>query len=350
MGVSVVRIGRLPKDRDFIETVEGMLFCVVDYLHPPDKFTAYLKYSPALEGRWQRGSTAFHRELAYYHAHQVGQTLDYLEAHYPEYVATCPVRDMRFSMIPRDRVAVYYHPEERLAQVLTRPGDPLEQELAALTESLQAASGIPTGSLGVTGSILLGIHNASFSDLDLTVYGREAADRLQKVLAGPGIPDVEPVMPAVLARWRRDSMAHHGLSEAQVDWLISRRWHYASYRGRRYLSFHPTRSDEEIRERYGDHTYRDAGDCRLRAVVTDATEAVYLPAVYRIAQVHILEGPEADIREIRSYEGLFGQVADAGQEVEARGKLERIDDGPVHRLVVGSSHRSGREYVLPVGL
>jgi len=42
---------RKPKDRDFVETLEGLLFCVVGYLHPPDKYTAYLKYSPAAEGR-----------------------------------------------------------------------------------------------------------------------------------------------------------------------------------------------------------------------------------------------------------------------------------------------------------
>ena len=99
---------RKPKDRDFVETPEGLLFCVVGYLHPPDKYTAYLKYSPAAEGRWQRQGTAYHRELAYYHAHQVGQTLDTLQAHYPGYIHYCPVRDMTFSMVPHDRVRTYY--------------------------------------------------------------------------------------------------------------------------------------------------------------------------------------------------------------------------------------------------
>lgn len=341
---------RLPKDRDFIETVEGMLFCVIGYLHPPDRYTAYLKYSPTTDGRWRRGNVFFRRELAYYHAHQVGETLDYLQSHYPEYVAYCPVRDMRFSMIPRARVAVYYCPEMRLAQIFRQPTDPLEQELADLTASLLAATGITLDSLGITGSILLGIHNPAFSDLDVIVYGQEAANRLQNALLGPGVSGVEPVPPAVLARWRRDAMEHHGLSQAQVDWLVARRWNYASYQGRRYLSFHPTRSDQEIRERYGDHIYRDAGVCRLRGVVADAREAIYLPAVYCVEKVNILEGPEVDVQEIHSYEGLFGRIADRGQEIEARGKLECVDGGPVHRLVIGSSHRAGREYLLPVGL
>lgn len=341
---------RLPKDRDFIETAEGMLFCVVDYLHPAGKYTAYLKYSPAAAGRWQRGGTAYHRELAYYHAHQVGQTLDYLQAAYPEYIDYCPVRDMRFSMIPRERVAVYYEPQARLAEILQRPGDALEQELAGLAGALLAATGIPLANVGVTGSILLGIHDPGFSDIDITLYGRPAVERLRSVLAGPGIPGIDPVAPAFVQSWRGEIIDHHGLNAGQVDWLLTRRWNFASYRGLRYLSMHPVRTDEEISERYGDHTYRDVGVCRLAATVTDAREAIYLPALYGIGGVHILEGPQVEVSQICAYEGLFAQVADAGQEIEARGKLEQIDGGPQHRLVIGSSHRGGREYLLPVGL
>ena len=42
---------RPPKDRDFVETAEGFFFCLVGYLHPPDRYTAYLKYTPAESGR-----------------------------------------------------------------------------------------------------------------------------------------------------------------------------------------------------------------------------------------------------------------------------------------------------------
>ncbi len=342
---------RLPKDRDFIETREGMLFCVVDYLHPPGKYTAYLKYSPAGQGKWRRGGTAYRRELAYYHAHQVGQTLDYLAAHYPEYVDYCPVRDMRFSMIPAERVATYYCPEARLAEVLANPADALECEVAALAEGLLGATGIPPAQLGVTGSVLLGIHDSAFSDIDITVYGRPAVERLAAAVREGAIPGVGPVAPEFMDGWRREIVEHHGLTQRQVAWLETRRWNFAYYRGRRYLSLHPVRSDDEIGEAYGDHTSRDVGACRLRAGVRDASDAMYLPAVYAVERAEILEGPPVSgVEQICCYEGLFGQAADAGQLVEARGKLEQIDGGPAYRLVIGSSHRSGREYLLPAGL
>jgi len=54
-------VDRKPKDKDFVETKECLFFCVVGYLHPPDAFTAYLKYRPEAGGRWQRAARSFHR-------------------------------------------------------------------------------------------------------------------------------------------------------------------------------------------------------------------------------------------------------------------------------------------------
>ncbi len=342
---------RKPKDRDFLETEEGLLFCVVGYLHPPDRYTAYLKYSPAAEGRWHRSGQAYHRNLAYYHAHQVGQTLDFLEAHYPDYVQYCPVRNMRFSFVPHERVRTYYRPEERLAEIVRAPRDPLEEEVAHLAQAIHDAAGVALEQLGVTGSILLGIHDPSFSDIDLIVYGAENARRLRAALAADAIPDLYPLDGAFVERWCQETAPRHHLTLQDARWLSARRWNYRLYGPqRRYLSLHPTRSDAEIREAYGEHTYRDIGAARLQGVISDADEAIFLPAVYRLEQARILEGPQVPVREVCSYEGLFCQAADVGQTVEAQGKLEEVDGGSWYRLVIGSSHRAGAEYLRVVDL
>jgi predicted nucleotidyltransferase len=325
-----------------------LLFCVIGHLHPPDRYAAYLKYSPAQEGRWQRGGQAYHRELAYYHAHQVGQTLDLLRARYPHYVHYAPVWGMEFSMVPREWVEVYYCPEARLAQITATPADPLEEEVARLAEAIFAATGISRGSLGVTGSILLGIHAPDFSDIDLTVYGRENVARLRVALSGHSIPSIAPLDEAFLDSWRREVVAHHALTDQQVRWLEARRWNFARSGQGRYLSLLPVRDDAAIGEAYGEHTYRDAGDAWLRAVVANATDAIFLPAIYTVGKVEILEGPAVEVVEICAYETLFCQAADVGQQVEARGKLEQVDGGPRHRLVIGSGRRSGTEYLVPV--
>ena len=173
---------RKPKDRDFLRTVEGMFFCVTGYLHPPDRCTAYLKYSPTSQGKWQDEATAYRRELPYYHVRNVEKTVDYLEENYPAYVYDCPVRDFRFSMVPRERVARYYAPEKRMRDLVADPRDTLEVQVQGMVQEVARATSIEPDALGITGSILIGLHNPDFSDIDLTIYGLRNAQRLRAAL------------------------------------------------------------------------------------------------------------------------------------------------------------------------
>ena len=134
----------------------------------------------------------------------------------------------------------------------------------------------------------------------------------------------------------------------EARYLAGRRWNYGTYRGR-YFSVHPIRADDEITEAYGEHVYRSQGTGRIRATVVDASEALFMPALYRVADVERLEGDPAvnDVREVISYEGLYRDVVDDGAAIEARGALETVDGEP-RRLVVGSMALAGEGYVKPV--
>jgi len=77
---------RRPKDRDFVETEEGFLFCLVGYVHPADRYTAYLKYTPAASGRWARGGSCYRRELPYYHVRNVAATVAFLASPQAGYI------------------------------------------------------------------------------------------------------------------------------------------------------------------------------------------------------------------------------------------------------------------------
>jgi predicted nucleotidyltransferase len=342
-------VGRKPKDRDFLRTREGMFFCVTGYLHPPDRYTAYLKYSPTSAGKWVDGETAYRRELSYYHVRNVAKTIGYLEQQYPEYVYDCPVRGFKFSMVPRDHVARYYVPEERLQEILRGPGDSLEEEVRGLALDLTASAGIDATALGVTGSILIGVHNPEFSDMDLTVYGLDSAKKVRQALRNDRVRHVRPLGESFIARWARGIAGRFPLTVEEARYLAGRRWNYGTYDGR-YFSIHAIRSNNEIGERYGDHIYTGHGGALLRAVVVDASEALFMPAIYRVEGVQLLEGnPRASkVEEIVSYEGLYRNAAEAGNVVEARGKLESVD-GEARRLVIGTMEMGGEGYVKLAG-
>src|SRR4030043_1601441 len=139
-----------PKDRDLIETNEGLFFCVVGYLHPPDRYTAYLKYVPALEGKWTRGTSAYSRVVPYYHVTQVENTYSFLKDKYPKYLYNCPVRNIEVSSVPREDVLRYYYPKERLDSILREgASNTLEEKLVSLVEFLKDETAVSTSNLGV---------------------------------------------------------------------------------------------------------------------------------------------------------------------------------------------------------
>ncbi len=343
------QVMRKPKDRDFIETIEGMFFCVTDYLHPPGKYTAYLKYSPAPAGKWESGEIRYRRELEYYHVSQVADTIAYLEQNYPYYVHYCPVRDIKFSMVPQEYVKKYYVPEQRLQEILDSPGDPLEDEVRAFVSEIIALTGLEESAFGITGSILLGIHNPAFSDIDLLVYGLENSRRVRALLKEGASVRIRPLMGKTLEEWLSFAVTHFPLNHDEARYLASRGWNYGFYK-ERYFSIHPVRTNDEIRENYGDRIYREEGEARIRAVVSDASESLFTPAVYKVESVEVLEGDERlsfMLSEVVSFEGLFRDVVESGQEIEARGKLESVNR-QYYRLVIGTTMLKGREYIKPL--
>jgi predicted nucleotidyltransferase len=339
---------RKPKDRDFLRTQEGMFFCVTGYLHPPDRYTAYLKYSPVREGKWRDAETAYRREMPYYHVRNVQATLGYLEAHYPHYVHYCPVRDIRFSMVPHRYVTHYYVPEERLQEIIVGPEDSLEEEVKALVGYLEEVAGIPSKGLGITGSILTGLHNPAFSDIDLLVYGAANAFSLRDQIREDRVPLFRPPGPAHVEAWCERIGERFRLSLEEAMALARRRWNYGFF-GRRYVSIHATRTDDEITEVYGDRIYSSQGPAEIEAVISDSQESLFLPAVYRVQDVRVLGGgPTArQVSEIVAYEGLYCDVADAGEAVRAYGKLESVN-GNSYRLVVGTTAIPGGGHIRPI--
>jgi len=186
----------------------------------------------------------------------------------------------------------------------------------------------------VSGSILLSLHNPAFSDIDLLVYGADHAWRLRAVIDGLGGDGLVRLPGDRRATWRAETAARFGLEPDVVADLDARRWHYRLFRGR-YVSLHPTRADDEIGEAYGDRRYTPVGRAVVEARITDASEAMFLPAVYRVADVRWREGPPGPLEEIVAFEGVFGSAAEAGEVVLAEGHLE-AERGGGRRLVVGS--------------
>jgi predicted nucleotidyltransferase len=327
-----------PKDRDFIQTVDDHLFCVVGYLHPPDGYTAYLKYVPSPDGKWGNDGNRYSRTLPFYQVSQVENTYQYLKKKHPEYLYDCPVRNIPLSWVPKTHVKQYYQPRERLTEIRSRGAkDPLEEKLVDLS-GLFARKGVEQDMLGVTGSILTGTHNPSFSDIDLTVYGHDTSTRLIKVLEELKREGsrVSQVSEREKADWVNNRAKRFPLRVDDLEKMADRRWNYGYIDGT-YFSVHPTRKDEEITEGYGDNTYHRKRTVKGTATVSDNKESIYLPAIYSLKDVELETGDEA-ISQLVSFEGLYGSLFDVGEKIVFEGLLEEIrGKTPGYRVLVGGA-------------
>jgi len=348
------------RDRDFIETTEGLLMCVVGNVHPDDRVICYLKYIPghltsAVRTKWSRRGVIYSRILPYYSAEGVAQVKEFLRRHYPHYLVHDEVLGIETIEVNVNCIKKHYLPERRLKEVLRHPRDPLESMAKEMVEILSSSSGVPLEDFGITGSILLQMHNPAYSDVDLTVYGRENAYRVKETLLRlyeEENSSFRRVHGAMLESWARDIVKIHALTLAEAKKLYGyEKWNRALFKGRQF-SIHPVKKEEEVNERYGDKVYRGVGIAKIRCQVVDSKDSIFLPAVYKVTNVIFMEGVQVKgLEEIVSYEGLYCDIAKPGEVVYAYGKVEevidRVSGRGYYRLVIGTYEAQGRDYLKP---
>jgi len=346
------------RDRDFIESKEGMLFCVVGNTHPQNRVISYLKYIPWREEKvarlgWRKEGKEYGRILPHYGASGVQAVKDYLQKQYPEYVYYDPYLNIEIIGVPLDKIKKHYKPEERAEEIIKNPQDSLEQIAAEIIREISSKSKIPISYLGITGSILVKIHNPLFSDIDLIIYGRSNSIKVKQALAELLESNVNfrRLNSHEIKKFASEISRIHALTFKEATILLRERWYAGIYKNR-FFSLHPVKLENEVNEKYGSKIYRSKGMITVKCTVTDAKEAIFLPCKYVVGEVEVIDGPKVkDIREVVSFEGLYCDVAKAGEKIYVKGKLEEVIDVSsgckYHRIQVGSFEARGLDYIKP---
>jgi len=341
------------RDRDFLQTEEGFFFCVVGPLHPSDRVISYLKYIPSKLGVWGKGEKRFRRVMRSYTIPNLLETFSFLQRNYPHYVFHSSFYNITLTSVPQKYIAEHYKPEETLAQLLQNSRlDPLQKKLTRFTSFLAETSNVLHEFFGVTGSILLGIHQPAFSDMDLTVYGLDNGLAVKNALIknyASSSYSVKRLEGKALNDWCARKAQRYPLTPDEASKIYERKWNLGKFEGTLF-SIHPVRLEREVAEEYGEKTYYPVGHATISAVVNDNTDYLFLPSVYRIREVNIIEGPYVtDIVEVVSYESLYDSLAEVGESIVVRGKLERVVNNKTsrehYRILVGSPEGEGMEYI-----
>jgi len=268
----------------FIKTKDNIIFEVKGLVHPPNKVVAFPRFISDPKGnRTHRGHT-------YRKIYSIHERFEFLRKNNPNYIIHDPVFDEELCEVPLKDVERVYNPVNRLKRLRKSQNlDSLEIAAFQCLKFLKEKAGVPWSKLGISGSLLVGLHTAT-SDIDPVVYGVEncwkAHSALRKLLEEGGTP----FQPYSLADLRKlfDFRSKDTLMSFEDFVAVESRkvfqgkfldWDY-------FIRF--VKSPDEIGEKYGEVCYKNCGYAKIEASVVDDSEAIFTPCPYKIENVKII--------------------------------------------------------------
>jgi hypothetical protein len=334
----------VPMDGDTFVTKDGFILNTFGYEHPDDRVFAFLKYIPAkykglfnvemLERTWKFGYNQLFRAEKLYTAKNYQTFIEAFRKNFPDYLYFCPFRNKELITTPLDRIEQVFVPKDRLVWLQNLPKrDKLQQTAFDLIDVMSKESGVSFSDLGIHGSIALNMH-APESDIDFVVYGTENFRMVEDAIA-------------LL------------VNAGKLTYIVGNRIEAArKFQGRyhgKIFMYNATKKPSQIREKYGAYRYIPLDPVRFQATVSDDTETMYRPSIYKITSYK----PEDDQSELDldkipvqvvSNIGLYRNVARCGKEIKVAGKLERVESTSssevFYQVVVGTA-TSEEEYIWP---
>ncbi len=322
----------------YLETQEGLFFAVKGLEHPPDRLISVLRYAPdPIKGDRKR------RGIAYRRLYHFGEQEQFLQSFYPHFLAYDPVFQTTLQSVPKSLIRRVYDPVARLQEMSQdKLATTAEEEAVAFAALLQKQSGVPLSDIGISGSLLIGLHT-EHSDLDISVIGSQSCKRiyrtLRRLLNDRSMEDLSRFEMDGIEELYNQRVADTNIPFDQFVCLERNKVCQGTFRRRPYF-VRFIRKSIEGGTQYGSVQYIPLGRAKIAAAVADDSEAIFTPCRYTLKDVQILAGPPAPVSEIVSFRGRFCEQARSGETIHAAGLVERIESkqGEIrYRLLLGNS-------------
>jgi hypothetical protein len=327
------------RTRDFIYTRDDLFFATTSYLHPEGKILSFLRYIPDANGERSRNGQRYSKVDS-------NQAYEFLGTKHPEYLFDSD-KDLKMMGVPFNKVKNILKPEERLKEILNgSANNELLQKVVKLADIFKDYADISYSKMGVSGSILPGLYDPAVSDIDFVIYGlknhKKAMDTFGEI---KDKTDLKSISDEYWIRLYEKRIKDSSLSYDEFQWYEKRKNNRGVIDGTLF-DILATRDWNEIKGKYGEEKYEPLGTAMIECKVRDALGAFDNPAVYKVEDVTILEGQNVPITEIASFTHTYSGQAKDGEEIIAKGKLEKVIDKDIkYRLVVGTTRESIDEYI-----
>ncbi|MCW4052491.1 MAG: hypothetical protein NWE78_04685 [Candidatus Bathyarchaeota archaeon] len=329
------------REGDLVESKDGLVFDVKGFVQPPGKTVAFPRF--LLDPFGKRKSKA----AVYKKIYAISDRYNFLKAHLPHYLVFDPVFGVLLSEVPDEDVRQHYKPAQYLQELRGRETKELtvvENNALSFLQSLKENANVPWDALGISGSLLAHLALPE-SDIDPLVSGRKYGEKVYEALTSMMKDRNNPTRPYSKKELRK----LYSFRSQDTEMLFE---DFLEVERRKILQGSFLQSDfyircikdwNEIKEQYGDVIYQSVGQARIRAVITNDSEAIFTPCRYLLDQVSFLQGcvhAKVDaLSEISSFRGRFCEQAEKGETVIAQGKVEKVsrrDGSTSFRLMIGT--------------
>ncbi|MEM3832185.1 MAG: hypothetical protein QW128_01110 [Thermoprotei archaeon] len=315
-------INRVIRDKEYLEW-NKIYYHVVGYEHPPGYALAFPKYAPTdKKTPWYNGTTYYERLIPHYGAEGIDASISKIKEKIKSLTRWDNVFGANVPLIPLDQVKTIYIPETRLSILEGR--DTLERLALELVDILSSYSNIPKNFFGVTGTLLIGIHNEQISDIDLTISGKNLTEKIKDTLNSI-LEDRSKGFSRYSIKNIINDASHHGLYSTNIYQLFNRIWHKGFFK-KKPFSISPIKTEQETTNTYGKYIYRSLGPIELTAIINKPIDPFFSPIRYELCNVSILSGLQLTVNELVSYDSFYLDLLKVGDRIYVKGLLQEVFD------------------------
>jgi predicted nucleotidyltransferase len=324
------------RDRDAIVTREGLIFRVLGYSHPSDTYICDVEYAPAKHFKSTNPKALRRKKGCVFYKFYEDEGWGFLRHSFPKYLIFHEMLQRKTIGVSQADVMKVMKPDEELQRLAkTEPRDELIASLQNALRILTEQSGLMNKDFGVFGSILCGFHHPRFSDLDFVVYGRNNLAKLRELMlvlysdsASFFKNEFESDEPIKGKQWR-----FKNFSPKEFVWHQRRKLIYSLFKDEKTkriikTELEPVKEWQEISNEYDPRTkIAQKGWVKMYACITGDDDAPFMPSIYEIRPIKILQGSRraSEATRIISHMEEFRMQAYRDQTVYVEGNLEEAE-------------------------
>ncbi|MGD8544812.1 MAG: hypothetical protein PVH12_01445 [Candidatus Bathyarchaeota archaeon] len=323
------------RDRDAIVTEENLIFRVIGYLHPSDAYVCDAEYAPSKIFKSENPKAPRSKGRQIFYKFYEDEGWRFITNNFAKYTIFHEMLQTKVLGIRHKNIVAVRKPEEELKRIVeTDPQDELIVALQDVLKIIVEYSGLSREDFGVFGSILHNFHHPKLSDLDFTVYGRQNMHKL-----GEALQELYKNESSVLKNeFETDEVVRgkhwkfQNYSSQEYIWHQRRKLIYAHFdnvRSGRVIKteFEPVKDWKEIESEYNTDTeIVQRGWTKILARIIEDEEAPFIPSIYGIEPLKIMNGPKTAVeaKRIVSYMEEFRMQVQNGETVIVEGNLEEV--------------------------